>query len=482
MFDSNLKELVLALHDIGVFKFGSFTLKSGIVSPIYIDLRVIVSHPKVLEMVADQMMSLLKQRGVEFDVACGVPYTALPISTVLCVKNNIPMLMRRKEVKKYGTKKLIEGVYKTGQKCLIVEDLVTSGISVFETAKPLEKLGLKVTDVVVLVNREQGAEANLTDGNLRLHPVITITSLLNILREAGRMDESTADRVKNFIANNQVRSSRAGVEKKKQTKPSSLRYEARAQVAKTKIATALFKLMAAKKTNLSFSADVTNSADLLRLADLVGPHICVLKTHIDILDDFTPEVLKKLQALAKKHNFLIFEDRKYADIGNTVVHQFSSGVYHTANWADMVNAHILPGPGIIDGLRKVGLSRGSGLLLLAQMSSKDNLLDSKYTAKCVELANKYNDYVFGFICQNQLSKDPGMVHMTPGVKMQKGGDSLGQQYNTPQSVVRERGCDVIIVGRAIYQAADPKAAAKQFQEAGWEAYLQRLGDLTKSKL
>lgn len=225
----------------------------------------------------------------------------------------------------------------------------------------------------------------------------------------------------------------------------------------------LFELMHSKQTNLAIAADTTDSAELLHLADLLGPEICVFKTHIDILTDFTPAVITKLQYIAKKHQFLLFEDRKFADIGNTVKHQYRDGIYKIADWAHITNAHIIPGPGIITGLQEVGLNRGNGLLLLAEMSSAGNLATGAYTQQAVEMAYAHNDFVIGFICQRKLTDRPEFIHMTPGVNFKTEGDKQGQQYLTPQKAVQENGADIIIVGRGITQAPDPLSEAKRYR-------------------
>lgn len=254
---------------------------------------------------------------------------------------------------------------------------------------------------------------------------------------------------------------------------SSLNYGERAQSCRVLVAKQLFQLLHEKQTNLAFSADVTSQTDLLSLADLVGPEICLLKTHIDIIDDFTIDLLPKLRALAKKHRFMLFEDRKFADIGNTVKQQYQGGLYRISNWAHLVNAHSLPGPGIIAGLAAIGQKKNRGLLLLAEMSSINHLMDATYRQKTLELAEQFPEFVVGFITQRALTAAPYWINFTPGVQLTSGKDALGQQYVTPYEAIFNNGADVLIVGRGILNASDPLTESRQYRKAGWDAYLQR---------
>lgn len=133
-----------------------------------------------------------------------MPYTALPIATAVSIKTSIPMVMRRKEAKDYGTKKLIEGVYKEGDNCLIVEDVVTSGSSILETVRDLKGAGIECRDAVVLLNREQGGANILKDNGITMHALLTLTNLMEFLKEAGCINDDTVTKVKSYLANTQV--------------------------------------------------------------------------------------------------------------------------------------------------------------------------------------------------------------------------------------------------------------------------------------
>ncbi|EKE14860.1 MAG: hypothetical protein ACD_12C00263G0001, partial [uncultured bacterium] len=178
-----------------------------------------------------------------------------------------------------------------------------------------------------------------------------------------------------------------------------LTYSDRIDLTQNKVAKDLLKLMDEKETNLALAIDEPETELILELADKIGPEIVILKTHIDIVEGFQKEFLEELTGLSKKHNFLIFEDRKFADIGNTVKMQYGKGIYNIVDWAHLTNAHIISGPGIIEGLQEVAKEKGleRGLILLAQMSSKGNLATEDYTKEAVKMAEQYPDFVVGFI-------------------------------------------------------------------------------------
>ncbi|XP_030374226.1 uridine 5'-monophosphate synthase [Scaptodrosophila lebanonensis] len=490
--NDEMKALAVKLFEINAFKFGDFKMKVGINSPVYFDLRVIVSYPDVMQTVADLLVSHIKEQQLSAKHVCGVPYTALPLATLVSLQQHTPMLVRRKEAKAYGTKKLIEGIYHAGDTCLIVEDVVTSGSSILDTVRDLESEGIVVTDAVVVVDREQGGSANIAKHGVRMHSLFTLSFLLNTLREAGRIEKATVDAVAKYIAAVQINSDGSfvgdkpdvvGVNDFVRTK---IPFESRANLAKSAVARRLFSLMASKRTNLCLAADLTKGDEILDIADKCGPYICLLKTHIDIVEDFSESFIASLKALAARHQFLLMEDRKFADIGNTVSLQYGKGIYKISSWADLVTAHTLPGRSILQGLKAAlggedaaggDVAAERGVFLLAEMSASGNLIDDKYKETSNKIATEGGDvdFVAGVVCQSaNCFAFPGLIQLTPGVKIDESVDKLGQQYQTPEHVVKERGADIAVVGRGILQAKNVAQAAQTYRDRLWTAYTERV--------
>jgi uridine monophosphate synthetase len=196
--------LALALADIGAIRFGEFTLASGKQSPVYIDLRLLASHPQVLRQVARAYAGLLRRevgterRGSPVRLAA-IPYAAMAIGTAVSLETGLPMIYPRREVKAHGTGRVIEGEFVQGETAVVLDDLITTGGSKLAAIEPLEAAGLVVRDVVVLIDREQGGREDLAAAGYRLHAVLGLRELLEMLVQAGSISAGQRDSVAGFL-------------------------------------------------------------------------------------------------------------------------------------------------------------------------------------------------------------------------------------------------------------------------------------------
>ena len=195
--ESRLTTLADGLLEAGCIKFGNFTLKSGLQSPIYIDLRQIITYPKLLEQVGAAYLPLLKE--LKFDRIAGLPYAAIPIATAVSLQGNYPMIYPRKEVKTYGTKAEIEGEYHAGETVVVLDDLATTGGSKFEAIEKLTGVGLVVKDIIVLVDRQSGARESLAQAGYSMHAVLTIGQLLDYWEENGKVEREKITATREFL-------------------------------------------------------------------------------------------------------------------------------------------------------------------------------------------------------------------------------------------------------------------------------------------
>lgn len=191
-------DLARELHRIGAVRFGDFVLKDGRHSPFYIDLRVLIAQPSVLRRVA---RGLLRCAGsLRYDCLAGIPYAGLPLAVAMSLESGRPLVYPRKEAKSYGTQRLVEGVFKAGERVLVIDDVITTGGAKLEAIATLRDAGLVVEDVLVVVDREQSGAQALADAGLRLHSLLKVRTLLAHLRQAGAVTAEEMERALQFLS------------------------------------------------------------------------------------------------------------------------------------------------------------------------------------------------------------------------------------------------------------------------------------------
>jgi orotate phosphoribosyltransferase len=191
------EKLILALLKTKCIEFGAFKLKSGVISPYYIDIRKLVSYPKLLKKVAMVYWSLVKK--LKFHRLAGVPYAALPVASVMTALYNVPMVYTRKEQQTHGITKLVQGEHKKGETVVVIDDIITTGASKLMMIKPLEKSGLKVKDVVLLIDRENGGKEIIEKAGYRLQTVFLMTEILIFLLKKKKISQKLYQECLDFM-------------------------------------------------------------------------------------------------------------------------------------------------------------------------------------------------------------------------------------------------------------------------------------------
>jgi len=184
-------ELSRILHKIGAIKFGAFKLTSGRTSPYYIDLRIVPSFPEAFQRVCDVYVKLVEtELGAQsFDRIAGIPTAGIPFASLIAYQMKKPFLYIRPKAKLHGRERRIEGIIMPGNKVLLVDDLITTGLSLTKTAKAIRAEGGVVSDALVLLDREEGGKERLKKDNITLHYLLTAREAANKLYELGAIEE-----------------------------------------------------------------------------------------------------------------------------------------------------------------------------------------------------------------------------------------------------------------------------------------------------
>jgi orotate phosphoribosyltransferase len=184
-------ELCKILNRIGAVQFGAFKLTSGKMSPYYIDLRIVPSFPDAFHKICNIYVQFVKSRVGEknFDRIVGIPVAGIPFAAIVAYEIGKPFLYTRKGVRLHGRQRRIEGVLAPGNRILLIDDLITTGLSLEKAAKALTAEGGIVTDAAVLIDRQEGGRERLESRSIKLHALLSISEIVNTLAELGTIDE-----------------------------------------------------------------------------------------------------------------------------------------------------------------------------------------------------------------------------------------------------------------------------------------------------
>ena len=479
---TNIETLIITLYKNGMIQFAEnesdyFTLKSGQKSPIYINLRNISTDMNLLDYICLHLYNtnsnILSYR-LNYDVLCGVPYGGINYAIYLSIKflNNCPYLIKRKEKKKHGLNNMIDGEYKQGTRCILIEDVVTTGASLFQTIQELEKCGIKIVKVLSIINRGQGCIEMIRNRGYKISSLISLNEILSNLVKNKLITLKLSNNINKYISENKIQLLPDNSHNNNVEIP-------RFTALKNPLAKNILKLMYQKKTNLALSLDVVDKQSFLQILEDTAEHICILKTHINIVEEFDNKFISDIKKIQEKYNFYILEDGKFSDIGITFKKQLTKGVYKINNWANSITAHSIAGKTLIDVYKSVNsnlidddLYNDKGIVFVAEMSNKGNLITGNYTKNTIKMCEQNQNIVLGFISQKKIS-DNNYLYLTPGVSLETGTDQLDQCYRTPEDAIGRDKCDIIIVGRSIYNSDNPTSVAIQFKTRGWNSFQNR---------
>lgn len=386
----NVKKNYLSiLASCNIVQKGDFVLRNGQRSDVYIDMRKLLSFPSEWNKIL--FYTIQKLNLFKFNHIVGVPIGGIPWASAIASHMGKSLLICREKSKDYGMQKLIEGEFKAGETCVIIEDVVSTGGSILNISKILSSNGLNCI-LFCIVNRNN---IRKLEGAL-LHCVFNFQDISRPIQ------------------------------------PKTIRYSKRFEKLRTIINKK--KAQFGSPRGLCLSADL-NSDKILDIINTAGPYICLLKIHAEIIPS---GIALELLALSLKHNFLILLDRKFGDIGSTMIKQYQ--YYRLRLPFHFVTAHGISGKESIRELTKL-----TDVFLVAQMSS-ESVLSRYYTDRMVSMAEEFG---CGIICQEKISDK--LITAVPGINLNKSIDGMGQQYKTLED---SSFADIIIVGRGIYEASD----------------------------
>ena len=447
-------QIIAHLFEIGAVKYGSFVLKSGKTSNYYFDMRLLISYPTMFAKLIDYFLlknedgtpSTTPEPPQSFDIRhyshlSGIHFGGVPLANYISTRFNIPQLFVRDAPKEYGTQQQIEGIYRSNSDTpiLLVDDVLTTGKSIREKLAILREHRIPVGAILVILDRRTGeTDDDSPDDSIDGIPLYSILKMADIA---------------------QYMSLRSSVVSHVTPAPSVF--------YKNTLADRLYRISLDKKSNLVVACDLDTCDEIIALVEKIHPYIVGVKLHVDTLQDFSHSFVDKLTQYASQYNFIVIEDRKFADIGAIAIKQLG-GLYQIGKWADAVTVHTITGKDQMKAIQDA--YPALHLIPVVELSCRDNLISNSYVNHSVDIAFEVENVV-GIVCQERAfraCRPCEILTFSPGINLTEKGDDKGQQYRNSGLMGH-----YWIVGRGVYKnKGDEESSAKTYRDAGWGHFLR----------
>lgn len=458
----SLKNVLLnKFYHLDIIKTGSFNLKNGTMSNIYIDFRKLINYPQFfsyLEILIDLMYPNFLQ--TETNKLMPIPMGGIPLGNYLSFAKCIPQVIIRDKPKAHGTKNIIEGIYSDKDDFIIIEDVITSGNSIKDSLQKLFDYGitnLKYKAVLCICNR---SSLDKVDIFIREHSItIPIYSIFALKEIEDYLAKYNSDNLDNSYG--------------------KINYFGN----QYKFANELYKLASMKKSNIILSCDFMGDKDILSVIENIGDKIVAVKLHLDTIDICNyEEFVGKLKMLTSKYKLLIIEDAKFADIETIMYEKIYASRMIINKIVDAITIHAIAGLSILEN-ENIKIP----LIIISELSSVDNMIDIEYSKKIIrkittQICNTDNIHanssiLGGLVCQNnvpKLIKPFEFLTMSPGINLEFTNDSGNQKYSIPTVKNNKVGL-FWIVGRGITKykdnSKDLQNKMELYKETGWQYFI-----------
>lgn len=454
----SLKNIVFSkLIHLGIVQYGSFTLKNGTQSNIYMDLRQLVNYPQFFKYLTKLLFMQYPQLLETFQTnslckLIPIPLGGLPFGFHLAAQEGVPLLMIRDKSKDHGLKRMIEGVIEPGDEYYIIEDVITSGKSINDALDIISPHLESTYKTIICICNRSGMET-MRDG-------IPIYSIFKL------------DELDGFITSNTPTPKDGIINYFKYTTP---------------FANKLYSLALEKHSNLIISCDFMTNSEILELLAMIGDYIIAVKLHIDILEASSFQTfITELNKLKATMNFLVIEDAKFADIDSIMIEKINHSQLDIKGIADSITIHGISGLSILEGDKLVIPG-----IIVAEMSSSNNMISADYSSNIIHHIRTCNTQqepspspsplsLGGLVCQDgvpQLLEPFEILTMSPGINLNItiNSDGQNQRYSMPNLRNNRLGL-FWIVGRGItnYKKQNEKLIdiTSEYQRLGWDYFIK----------